>query len=119
MKKVIKIVLQISVLFLFFYIGEWIQSSLSLIIPGSIIGMLLFLILLLTGIIPEKFIKDGLDLLLKDMPLFFIPVTVGIVNLLHVFAGKGLLMLGIALISTIIVIYTTGLLTQKIMGKEE
>ncbi|WP_235182974.1 hypothetical protein [Gracilibacillus boraciitolerans] len=39
----LKILLQISILFMFFYIGETIQEIFSLFIPGSIIGMLLFL----------------------------------------------------------------------------
>ncbi|KAB8129385.1 CidA/LrgA family protein [Gracilibacillus oryzae] len=116
--KFIKIILQISVLFLFNLIGETIQSFFHLTIPGSIIGMLLFFVLLVTKVIPEKLIKDGIDLLIKDMPLFFIPVTVGVIEFLDFFKGKGSFILFITFISTMVVILTTSFIADKLLQKE-
>ncbi|MFC4401505.1 CidA/LrgA family protein [Gracilibacillus xinjiangensis] len=118
MLKSIRIVIQIAVLFLFNYTGETIQTSLNLTIPGSIIGMLLFFVLLLTKVIPEKIIKDGIDLLIKDMPLFFVPVTVGVIEFFDFLKGKGSLLLLISFLSTMVVIFTTSYLSDRLLRKE-
>ncbi|ENH95763.1 murein hydrolase exporter [Gracilibacillus halophilus YIM-C55.5] len=55
-------ILQISILFVFYYIGEAIQQFFSLLIPGSIIGMLLFFLLLSTHIIPLHWVNEALTL---------------------------------------------------------
>ncbi|MGP4042551.1 CidA/LrgA family protein [Gracilibacillus sp. D59] len=116
--KYIKIILQISVLFLFYYIGEAIQSAFSLFIPGSIIGMLLFFALLTGKIIRVEWIADGIDLLMKDMPIFFVPVTVGVVQYLDFFYGKGSLMIPLVMLSTFLIIGISGLITSLLLKKE-
>lgn len=116
--KYLKIILQISVLFLFYYIGETIQSAFSLFIPGSVIGMLLFFALLTAKIIRVEWIADGIDLLMKDMPIFFVPVTVGVVQYLDFFYGKGSLMIPLVVISTFLIIVINGLLTSWLVKKE-
>ncbi|SER58320.1 holin-like protein [Gracilibacillus ureilyticus] len=118
MKKIIYILLQISLLFIFYHLGEYIQSVLNLTIPGSIIGMLLFFVLLLTNIIPERIISNGIDLLIKDMPLFFVPVTVGVIEFFDFFRGKGSLILLAAFLSTLLVIFTTSFIAGKLLEKE-
>ncbi|MGN8646881.1 CidA/LrgA family protein [Gracilibacillus sp. HCP3S3_G5_1] len=116
--KYLKIILQISVLFLFYYIGETIQSAFSLFIPGSVIGMLLFFALLTAKIIRVEWIADGIDLLMKDMPIFFVPVTVGVVQYLDFFYGKGSLMIPLVVISTFLIIVINGVLTSWLVKKE-
>ncbi|MDX8047665.1 CidA/LrgA family holin-like protein [Gracilibacillus sp. S3-1-1] len=116
--KYVKIILQISVLFLFYYIGEAIQSAFSLFIPGSIIGMMLFFVLLLGKIIRVEWISDGVDLLMRDMPIFFIPVTIGVVEYLNFFVGKGSLMIPLIIFSTLIIITVSSLITSLLLKKE-
>ncbi|WP_163580953.1 CidA/LrgA family protein [Gracilibacillus saliphilus] len=116
--KYLKIILQISVLFLFYYIGEAIQSAFSLFIPGSIIGMLLFFALLTFKLIRVEWVADGIDLLIKDMPIFFVPVTVGVVQYLDFFYGKGSLMILLVIISTFLTIGISGWITSLLLKKE-
>lgn len=116
--KYLKIILQISVLFLFYYIGEAIQSAFSLFIPGSIIGMLLFFALLTFKLIRVEWVADGIDLLIKDMPIFFVPVTVGVVQYLDFFYGKGSLMILLVIISTFLTIGVSGWITSLLLKKE-
>ncbi|ENH95764.1 hypothetical protein J416_14412 [Gracilibacillus halophilus YIM-C55.5] len=52
------------------------------------------------------------------MPIFFIPVTIGVIEYLHFFAGKGSLMIPIVMISTICVILFTGIITDYYLKKE-
>ncbi|UOQ84583.1 CidA/LrgA family protein [Gracilibacillus salinarum] len=116
--KYIRIVLQISVLFIFSYIGEWIQEEFSLFVPGSIIGMLLFFVLLTTKLIKVAWIEDGIDFIMKDMPIFFVPVTVGVVEHLHFFAGKGSLLIPLIMLSTFLVVSISSLFTSLLLKKE-
>ncbi|MFD2656473.1 CidA/LrgA family protein [Gracilibacillus thailandensis] len=116
--KYLKIILQISLLFLFYYIGEAIQSAFSLFIPGSIIGMLLFFALLTFKLIRVEWVADGIDLLIKDMPVFFVPVTVGVVQYLDFFYGKGSLMIPLVILSTFLTIGISGWVTSLLLKKE-
>lgn len=115
--KYIKILLQISVLFVFYYIGEAIQSLFSLFIPGSIIGMLLFFALLAGKVIREEWVSEGIDYFMKDLPIFFVPVTVGVIEYLHFFYGKGSLMIPLVILSTFLVIAAGSIVTSKLLEK--
>ncbi|GAE95124.1 holin-like protein CidA [Gracilibacillus boraciitolerans JCM 21714] len=66
-----------------------------------------------------EWVADGIDLLIKDMPIFFIPVTVGVVQYLDFFVGKGSLMIPLVIISTFLVIASSSLITSLLMKKEE
>ncbi len=111
-------ILQIGILFLFNYIGEFIQNFFSLRIPGSLIGMLLLFILLILKIVPLAWIQSGVDFLLKDIPFFFIPVTVGVIEYLSFFYGKGSLTILLVMISTFMVIGISGIVTNFFLKKE-
>lgn len=110
--KIVKMLLQITVLYLFYLIGTWIQQYFHLFIPGSVLGMLLLFALLMLKVFPEKWIQTGANTLLFYLPLFFIPATVGVIEHLDLFAGKGLLLILIVVISTLFTIGVTGYVAQ-------
>ncbi len=109
----------IALLSLFYSVGVFIQHLLELAIPGSIIGMLLLFLALSTKIIPVRYIEEGSTFILRHMPLLFLPVTVGILQFLNVFSGRGILLIFITLISTVIVMVVTGFLGQKLVNRKE
>ena len=116
---VIRIILHILILYGFYYTGVWIQKTFDLFIPGSIIGMLLLFTLFATKMMKPKWIEQGTLLLLRHMPLLFLPVTVGILNFLDVFSGRGFLLIIIALISTVMVMVTSGITSQYLAVRKE
>ncbi|MDE5415851.1 CidA/LrgA family protein [Alkalihalobacterium chitinilyticum] len=116
---ILRIIMHIAILYLFYWVGAWIQQTFDLFIPGSIIGMLLLFVLFATKVIKPKWIEYGTSLLLRHMPLLFLPVTVGVLNFLDVFSGKGFLLVIIALISTIIVMVCSGALSQLLATRKE
>lgn len=122
MVKVIRIVFQIIILYLFSFIGSWIVQSLSLQFPGSIVGLLLLFVCLYFRIIPVELIKDGAGFLLAFLALFFIPATVGIMDYPELLSWAGLGMVLAIIISTVITIIITGRLCQylerKVLEKE-
>lgn len=116
--KVINGIWHVLLLTVFYIIGRSIQQAFDLFIPGSIIGMLLLFSLLSTKILPVRFIEQGSAFMLRHMPLLFLPVTVGILQFLDVFAGKGVFIIVIALISTVIVLVIVGLASQVLLMKK-
>ncbi|SES45683.1 CidA/LrgA family protein [Psychrobacillus sp. OK032] len=112
MKKILNILLQICILFIFSYIGTVIQNLFHLIIPGSIIALLLLFICLCLKIVPVKYIENGASFLLSTLMLFFIPSTVGIMNYPSLLSMQGALLIAAVLISTIITIAIAGTASQ-------
>ncbi|WP_238458070.1 CidA/LrgA family protein [Alkalihalobacterium alkalinitrilicum] len=116
---IIRIVLHIAILYLFYWTGVLIQQTFDLFIPGSIIGMLLLFVLFATKVIKPNWIEYGTSMLLRHMPLLFLPVTVGVLNFIDVFSGKGFILVVIALISTLIVMVSSGALSQFLATRKE
>ncbi len=117
--KWVVIIVHVLILSAFYLIGDWIQRTFDLFIPGSIIGMLLLFLVLLTKKLPVSFIDRGSTFLLRQLPILFLPVTVGAIQFLNVFIGKGFLLIMITIISTILVLVTVGLLGQSLVRRKE
>lgn len=116
---IIKVAAQIALLEVFYLIGSAVARLLHVPIPGSIIGMLLLLAALLTKLCPLKWIETGSGLLLANLPLLFIPITVGVMNEYQVFAGSGIVLFFIALVSTAIVMLTSGPTSHFLAKRKE
>lgn len=120
MINLLRIIYQIAILFGVYYIGNWIQDLLGLFIPGSVIGLILMFILLSTGIVNPKFIQYGSSYMVKHLVLFFIPTTVGVLNFYQLFIGKGILLIVITIISSLLVMISAGYTSQFLAkGKEQ
>lgn len=119
MLNFIKIILHITVLYIFYFIGIWIQQLFHLIIPGSVIGMILLFILLVTNVIKASWIDAGANLIIDHLALLFIPITVGLINYFHIFTGKGFWLFIIALGSTMLVIGGSGFISQWLMQRKD
>ncbi|MFK4998517.1 CidA/LrgA family protein [Bacillus sp. N9] len=117
--NIVKLIIQILLLYSFYLLGVFIQKLFHLFIPGSIIGMLILFALLLMRMIKPEQIESGSQLLINYLPLFFVPVTVGIMNYLDLFKGKGLVVIGIVMISTILVMIGTGFISQWLVRMQE
>ncbi len=114
MLRFLTLVVQIAILFLVYYIGTSIQQFFQLSIPGSVIGLIIMFLLLVTGIFPLRWIEQGASFMVKHLVLFFIPATVGILNYYTLFKGKGMLLFVITIVSTLLVMITSGLVSQAL-----
>ncbi|WP_411346485.1 CidA/LrgA family holin-like protein [Paenibacillus sp. WLX1005] len=117
--KLFKIIIQIALLYAFAWLGGMIQQWLHLSIPGSILGLLLLFVLLLCRVIPVSWIETGSNTLLFYLPLFFVPATVGVVNHLDLFVGKGLLLVAVVIVSTALTIVIAGHVSQWLAMRME
>jgi holin-like protein len=76
----LKLLTQIGIIFGICWISTCIEQVLPFTLPASIIGMLLLLVLLLARVIKTEHIREKSDYLLGNLPFFFIPASVSIIN---------------------------------------
>lgn len=119
MQRIVVVIMHIAVLYAMYAIGSWIQISLNLLIPGSVIGMILLFLLLMTNIIKVTWIDKGAKFIISHLTFFFIPATVGIMNYFELFSGKGSLLILIVLISTVLVMAGSGIVSQFLVLRKE
>ncbi|CAM4223012.1 CidA/LrgA family holin-like protein [Lederbergia lenta] len=115
---ILKVVIQITFLFILYRAGISIQETFHLSVPGSIIGMLLLFLLLSMKIVKVEWIEKGALLLIKYLPLLFLPITVGVITFFDVFIGKGFFIIVIVLISTTLVMVSSGLISQFLLKEK-
>ncbi|MFD2130880.1 CidA/LrgA family protein [Pseudogracilibacillus auburnensis] len=119
MLKIGKVIIQIGLLFCMYFIGTWIQQAFSLFIPGSVIGLVFMFILLSTGILRAQWIESGARFMMNHLVLFFIPATVGLLNYYHLFAGKGIFLVIITMVSTFVVMVASGLISESFAKRKD
>lgn len=119
MKKGFVLICQIFLFWVINELGNFIVNILHIPVPGNIIGMLLLLIFLLTGIIQLKWVDIGASLLNRHLSFFFIPISVGLMTLGSIFMSSGIRLLFILVLSAIIGIIGTGLTSQLLAKKRE
>lgn len=99
--------------------GEILKALLPLPIPGSIYGLVLMLILLMSGILQLHQVKEAAEFLVETMPVMFIPAGVGLVTaweqLQDILAPVCL----ITVITTFLVMIVTGKVTDALIAKKQ
>lgn len=106
-KYISKIILQISLLLAFWWIGSILQSSFKLPVSGAVIGLFIVLAGLLTGFFKLEWIKSGSDFILSELVLFFIPCFVGLIKYKHLFLTEGWQLIFAVILGTICVMVVT------------
>ena len=102
-----KVLKQIGIVFGICWVSVCIEHVLPFSFPASVIGMLLLLALLATGVMKVEHVKDKADFLLNDLPFFFIPITVSIIIHVEVVKSHLAALLVICLVSTVLTFAAT------------
>ncbi|GLG01687.1 holin-like protein CidA [Alicyclobacillus hesperidum subsp. aegles] len=108
------LILQIAVLYGLADIGGLISKLLHTPIPGSIFGLIILFLLLQFRVLRLDWIARGGDLLIREMLLFFVPSSVGIMTYGHLMLHEGLQILVTIVCSTAIVMLVTGTMADNI-----
>lgn len=112
------VIIQLMILWAINQLGYLIVSWLNLPLPGNVAGMVILIVLLVTGVIPLSLVEEAATFLIKHLAFFFIPVAVGLMKFGDLFWQHGLA-LGIAItISAMIGIYVTGFVSQFLAKKK-
>ncbi len=112
-----KIFKQLLIILAINFAGEFLSKTLSLPLPGSIVGMLLLLALLFLGWVKEEHIAETANFMLQNMPFFFIPAGVGVMVSYKYLEGNLASTVISIIISTILVMLVTAVSTQLFIKK--
>lgn len=116
-KFVIKLILQLALIMLITFIGTEVQKLLHIPLAGSIVGLMLFFLLLQFKIVPESWINVGADFLLKTMVFFFIPSVVGIMDVASNITMNYILFFIVIIFGTCLVALSSGYIAEKMLEK--
>ncbi|MDR1876449.1 MAG: CidA/LrgA family protein [Flavobacteriaceae bacterium] len=108
-----KLISQLGIILLLYFIGELIVFVLQIKIPGSILGMLLLLTLLQLNIIKVETIKEVSAFFINNMMLLFIPLGVGIIPQWNLISKEWIPIVSSTVISTFIVLLVVSVLIKK------
>lgn len=100
------------------FIGELLNYFIPLPIPGSVYGLVLMFICLLTKIIKIEQVKHTSLFLIEIMPIMFIPAGVGLLTSFSDLKPIIIEAIIITIVTTFIVMGITGLITQRLLKKE-
>ncbi len=110
-----KYIVQIGIITGISFIAELLHALLPFPVPASVYGLLLLLILLLTGIIKEEHIRETADFMISIMPLFFVPPSVALMTSFEIMQGSIVKLLVMCMVSTVAVMVVTGSIAQGIV----
>ncbi|EGT4741873.1 CidA/LrgA family protein [Clostridioides difficile] len=116
-----KVFNQLVIILSIWVIGEYISSFIQgiILIPGSIVGMLLLFLLLQFKVLDLSSIENVSGFFLDNMAIFFIPAGVSLIKSLDLIRENALVLLLVICLSTLIVMYTTGIIVEKMIKKKE
>lgn len=112
------IVIQILIIHIFLFLGMVAKHFISLPIPASMFGLLIFFLSLKLKIIKLQWVEQGGNWLLAELLLFFVPSAVGIVNYTEIFSMEGIESVLLIGLSTMIVIGVTAFTAEKIYNRK-
>ncbi|PFA67027.1 murein hydrolase regulator LrgA [Bacillus sp. AFS015802] len=110
--QTIRVIIQVALLCLFYEIGKWCTAFFHLPIPGSIIGMLLLFLLLLTGVMNERLLLEGSGFFLRHFSFFFLPLSVSAIVL-----GPYFIEYGWKLVTILVVSGVTGFVATAVSAE--
>lgn len=116
---VMRIPLQLAVIFAICIAGEVLHRVVGVPLPGNIIGMVLLLILLCTKVIKPEHISGVSSFFLKYLALFFLPPSIAIMTAGDDVLSKWPLLLFLCIAFTLVTIAAGGRVTQFFIRRQE
>jgi len=84
-------------------------------IPGGVLGLLLLYAGLQTGLVKLKWVERAAGFLLRHMVLFFIPLTVGLIDMGALLSHEMWIICTSLILSFLAVLLVTGLLGDRLL----
>ncbi|AZG35648.1 CidA/LrgA family protein [Shewanella psychromarinicola] len=118
LKGKITLIVQVSGLCLFAWLCQWAAHSVHSVIPGSVIGLGVLLILLSCQWLPEKVVNQGSAWLIGDLLLFFIPPVVAVTKYKSILENYGAELIMCMLLASTSVLLGTAVIVDKLFKFE-
>ncbi len=116
--RFLQLPVQVLIYIGFFLFSEQLVVWLHIPLPANIVGMLLMLLLIVTRVLPLKWVKAGSNWLLAEMLLFFVPAVVAVVNYGTLLREDGVRICLVIAISTVLVLSATSFVVERIYRYE-
>ncbi len=117
--EIMKYLKQFGIILLITCIGEIIRLLVPLPIPGSIYGLVLMFVLLVSHILPIESVREGAEFLIAIMPVMFIPSAAGLINSWGILRPILIPAVVISVGVTMIVIAVTGKTAMFMIGRQK
>jgi holin-like protein len=111
--------LQLVVLGLLFAGCQWLVSRTGIPVPPGLLALLVLIGLLVSRLLPERAVDRGADLLLRFLPVIFLPPGIGVIRELHTVRGHGLGLALVLLASLIVGQLVAGRVAQAVVDREK
>ncbi|HET8532127.1 MAG TPA: CidA/LrgA family protein [Methylomirabilota bacterium] len=118
MRFVVAVVAQVAALLLINQAGYAVGRLFHLPLPGNLLGMLFLLALLVTGVLPLRWIEASAQLLIRHLAFFFIPITVDLMGFPELFWDNGPAIVATLVLSGVLGICVAGLSAQTLASRE-
>ena len=118
LKLMLQTLMQVSFFCLLAVICVQAEQYFNLPIPGSVIGLGIVLLLLLTKTIPEDRVSLGSAWLIAELLLFFIPPVVSVIKYQSLFENYGVQLIVMLVLGTVFVLVGTGFVVDRVFRFE-
>ncbi len=102
-----KIIKQVGIIMGICWLSQIIEHYLPFSFPASVIGMILLLVCLLTGILKLEHIQEKSDFLLSNMSFFFLPASVSMINYFDILKSNLVPIIVISVVTTVLTFAAT------------
>ena len=107
----------LAVLVAAFAAGDSLVRATHLPLPGNVVGMLVLLALLGARIIPRAPLEAAADLLLRHLPLLFVPAAVGVARHVGLIRAELGAVVTITVLTTALVMVVTGRIARATIAR--
>ncbi|QXH52361.1 CidA/LrgA family protein [Pseudomonas fakonensis] len=114
LKKTLRLLLELAVLFALFLIGGQLATWLGWPIPGGVMGLALLLILFASGLLKPAALQLGAGWLMAEMLLFFIPALMSLLDYGSLLRSEGWRILLVIAVSTLLVMLVTAITVEAV-----
>ena len=111
--------LQLVVLGVLYAGCQWLVTRTGIPVPPGLLALLVLIGLLLSRAVPETAVDRGGDLLLRYLPVIFLPPGIGVIRELHLVRGHGLGLVAVLLGSLVVGQLVAGLVGQAMASREK
>lgn len=113
--KIFRVISGFIILLAIQFISEKILRTLGINFPPTILGLIVFALLLNFKIIPMWFMKDICTISISVLPALFVPLLVGVTTYYALIKQNLLGIIGIIILATFITMVLTALFVEKVM----
>ena len=110
---------QLAIILAVTCVGEFLKMILPFPIPASIYGLVIMLLLLVTGTVKLDQVDSASVFLIQIMPVMFIPAGVGLIQTWSTFKSAAAAVLFITVATTFVVMTVTGKITDYLVQKHD